>query len=50
MREIRPSGSEGGGAPIPPPYPYLLLFLSATEKQEDSALRSEWQIRSCCRI
>jgi len=39
MREIRPSGSEGGARSIPCPYPYRGLPLSSA-RREQAALPS----------
>ncbi len=41
MREIRTSGSEGGGTLIGSPYPYLFGFGDRVELKRDSSLRSE---------
>ncbi len=50
MREIRTSGSEGGGTLIGSPYPYLLSSSGEEEEGFFAALRmtsrwphSEWQ-------
>ena len=34
MREIRPSGSEGGARSIPCPYPYRGLPLSSARREQ----------------
>ena len=39
MREIRPSGSEGGAGFIPRPYPYLQNFAPRGNERDDPQLQ-----------